>query len=68
MLYIVTGRHRVSGKAKGEVVELPERQGDRLIAAGHVEPAPPQPPQNKPKSPPKKDKPAGGGEGVSNDA
>lgn len=48
MKCIVTGRrHAVLGKRRGEIVYLDEAHAARLIAAGHVEPAPDPPPKPK---------------------
>lgn len=61
MKCIVTGRrHAVLGKRRGEVVYLDDAHAARLIAAGHVEPAPDPPPKPKrrrpaPKSEPRQD-------------
>ena len=44
----VIGPQRVLERRRGEVVYLDEAQAARLIAAGHVEPAPAPPPRTPP--------------------
>lgn len=52
----VTGPQRVLEKRRGEIVYLDDEHAERLIAAGHVEPAPSPPrrepvPRKRPKKP-----------------